>query len=105
MFTAKRKLESGNQKVQNDRQVAILKMMSLKIKLESRNRKKQYGRQAAILKMTTLKINSLSPIYVSIVPLKFGVDIQSQTEVRVRKPKNAIWPPGRHFESDNAENQ
>ena len=43
--------------------------------------------------------------YVSIVPLKFGVDIQSQTKVRVRKPKNPIWLPGGHFESDVAENQ
>ena len=54
---------------------------------ESRHRKIQYGRQAAILKMTLLKINRLLPIYISIVPLKFGVDIQSQTKVRVWKPK------------------
>ena len=31
---------------------------------------------------------------------KFAVDIQSQTKVRVWKPKNPIWPPGGHFESD-----
>ena len=68
-------------------------------------KKKQYGRQAAILKMTSLKINRLLPIYISIVPLKFEVDIQSQPKVRVRKPKNPIWPPGGHFESDVAENQ
>ena len=37
--------------------------------------------------MRSLKINRLLPIYISIVPLKFGVDIQSQTKVRVRKPK------------------
>ena len=43
--------------------------------------------QAAILKLMSLKINWLLPIYISIVPLKFGVDIQSQTKVRVRKPK------------------
>ena len=54
---------------------------------ESRNRKIQYGRQAAILKMTSLKINRLQPIYISIVPLTFGVDIQSQSKVRVWKPK------------------
>ena len=41
--------------------------------------KKQYGHQAAILELTSLKINRLLPIYISIVPLKFGVDIQSQT--------------------------
>ena len=44
--------------------------------------------------MRSLKINRLLPIYISIVPLKFGVDIQSQTKVRVRKPKNPIWPQG-----------
>ena len=44
---------------------------------ESRNQKIQYGRQVAILKMTLLKINRLLPIYISIVPLKFEVDIQS----------------------------
>ena len=39
------------------------------------------------------------------MPLKFKVDIQSQSKVRVRKPKNPIWPPGGHFESDVAENR
>ena len=68
-------------------------------------RKIQYGRQAAILKMTLLKINRLLPIYTSIVLMKFEVDIQSQSKVRVWKPKNPIWPPGGHFESDVAENQ
>ena len=72
---------------------------------ESRNRKIKYGRQVAILKMTLLKINRLLPIYTCIVPLKFIVDIQSQSKVRVRKPKNPIWAPGSHFESDVAENQ
>ena len=37
----------------------------------------QYGHQAAILKVTSLKINRLLLIYISFVPLKFGVDIQS----------------------------
>ena len=37
--------------------------------------------------MTLLKINRLLPINISIVPLKFEVDIQSQTKVRVRKQK------------------
>ena len=68
--------------------------------------------------MTLLKINRLLPIYISIVLLKFevdiyisivplniAVDIQSQSKVRVRKPKNPIWPPGGHFESDIAENE
>ena len=31
-------------------------------------------------------------------------DIESQTKVRVWKPKNPIWPPDSHFESDIAEN-
>ena len=55
---------------------------------ESRNRKIQYGCQAAILKMTLLKINKPLPIYISIVPLNFEVDIQSQRKVSVWKPKN-----------------
>ena len=41
----------------------------------------------------------------SIMPLKFEVDIQSQSKVGVWKPKNPIWPPGGHFETDVAENQ
>ena len=44
--------------------------------------------------MTSLKIDRLLPIYISIVPLKFGVDIQNQTKVRVWKPKNLIRLPG-----------
>ena len=72
---------------------------------KSRNRKIEYGCQAAISKMTLLKINRLLPIYISIVPLKFGVDIQIQSKVRVWKPKNPIWLPGGHFDSDVAENQ
>ena len=50
--------------------------------------------------MTLLKINRLLPIYISIVPLKFEVDIQSPSKVRVWEPKNPIWLPGGHFESD-----
>ena len=76
-----------------------------KLKLESGNRKIHYGRQTAILKLTSLKINRLLPIHISIVPLKFGVDIQSLTKVRVRKPKNPIWLPVGHFEINVAENQ
>ena len=71
----------------------------------SGNQKIQYGCLAAILKLTLLQINRLLHIHISIVPLKFGADIQSQNKVRVLKPKNSIWPPGGHFESDVAENQ
>ena len=56
---------------------------------ESRTCKIQYGSQADILKMTLLKINRLLPIYISIVPLKFEVDIQSQSKVRIWKPKKS----------------
>ena len=76
-----------------------------KLKFESGNQKFQYGCLAAIFKLTLLKIDRLLHIYISIVPLKFGVDIQSQTKVRVWKPKNPIWPSGGHFESDLTENQ
>ena len=34
------------------------------------------------------------------VLLEFGLDIQSQTEVRIRKAKNPIGTPGGHFESN-----
>ena len=76
-----------------------------KLKLKSGNQKIQYGCLVAILKLTLLKINRLLHIYISIVLLMFGVDIQGQTKVRVWKPKNPIWPPGGDFESDVAENQ
>ena len=49
------------------------------------------------MKLMSLEINRFLPIYISIVPLKFGVDIQSQTKVRVWKPKNLIWLPGSHL--------
>ena len=65
----------------------------------------QDGRHAAILKVTSLDINRLLPIHTSDVALKFGLDIRSQIEVRIRKPKNSRWPPGGHFESDITENQ
>ena len=44
-------------------------------------------------------------IHMGNVLLKFGSDVQSQTEVRVQNPKNPIWMPGGLFESDIAENQ
>ena len=72
---------------------------------ESRCWNIQYGHQVAILKVTLVKINRLLPIHTRDVPVKFGVDIQSQTKVRVRKLKNPIWPPGGHVASDITENQ
>ena len=75
-----------------------------KLKLVSRNSKIQYGRQAAILKVTSLKIDRRHSMYTSNGRLKFELDIQSQTDVRVRKLKNLIWPPVDRFESDIAEN-
>ena len=44
------------------------------------------------------------PIHTGNVLLKFGLEIHSQTKVRVQKPKYPIWPPGSHFESDIGEN-
>ena len=38
--------------------------------------------------MRSLKINRLLPIYISILPLKFGVDIQSQTKVSMETKKS-----------------
>ena len=52
------------------------------IRVKSLEAKKiQYGHQAAILKVTSLKINRLFSIYTNNVLLKFGLDIESQTEV------------------------
>ena len=62
-------------------------MFTAKLKLESVNQKIQYGRQAAIFKLMSLKINRLLPIYISILSLYLGVDVHSQTKVRVWKPK------------------
>ena len=53
-----------------------------KLMLESGNQKIQYGHQAAILEVTYLRINRLLPIHTSNVLLKFGLDIQSRTEVK-----------------------
>ena len=47
--------------------------------------------------MTLLKINRLLPIYISSVLLKFEVDIQSQSKVRVRKPKKSNMAARRPF--------
>ena len=47
--------------------------------------------------MTLLKINRLLPIYISIVPLKFEVDIQSQSKVRVMEPKKSNMAARRPF--------
>ena len=47
---------------------------------------------------------SASYTHVLLYTLGHGLDIQSQTKVRVQKPKNPIWPPDGHFESDIAEN-
>ena len=99
-------------KIQYDHQAAILKVMSVKnkmflptatstqnLKLKFQSKLELCSRNHAtyrVYKWLSLKINRL---------LKLGVDIQSQTEVRVRKPKNPIWPPGGHFETDVAEKQ
>ena len=80
--------------------IQVLCLLSLeltfkaKLKLQSGTQKIQYGCLSPILKLTLLKIKRLLHIYISIVLLKFGVDIQSQPKVRVGKPKNSIWPPG-----------
>ena len=40
------------------------------------------------------------------MPLKFGLDIQSKTKVRVcTETENPIWPSDGHIESDNVETQ
>ena len=73
--------------------------------LQSSETKKQFGRQAAILKMTSLHIARRLPKYPNVVQLKFGVGIQSQTKVWVRKQKKNIWSPVGHFENDVTDNR
>ena len=70
-----------------------------KLKLESGNPKSNMaGGLAAILKLILLKINRLLHIKnINIVLLKFGVDIQSQTKVRVWKPKKSNMATRRPF--------
>ena len=104
------KVSPETKKIQYGHQAAILKVKSLKsmgsyphiqvlchsslelifkakLKLESGNQKIQYGCLVAILKLTLLKINRLLHMYISIVLLQFGVDIQSQTKVKSVKTK------------------
>ena len=57
-----------------------------KQKLESGNRKIQDGRQAAILKVTSLKINRLLPMATNNMHMKFQIKIPKQTWVTLRKP-------------------
>ena len=47
--------------------------------------------------MTLLKINRLLPIYISIVPLKFEVDIQSQSKVKSPETKKSNMAARRPF--------
>ena len=55
----------------------IIKAKLLK-SLKSGNKKLQYDRHAAIMHIISLKIRSFLPIDISIVLMKFGVDIKSK---------------------------
>ena len=128
----KAELKSGNWKIQYGFQAAILKVTLLKINrllsiytsnlqlkfgLDIQSQPEiriwklkypiwlQYGCQADISKVTLLKIDRLLSMHTSNLLLKFGLDIQSQTEIRIQKLKNPIWLPGWHSESDISENQ
>ena len=57
-----------------------------KQELESGNRKIQDGRQAAILKVTSLKINRLLAMATNNMHMKFQTEIPKQTWVTLRKP-------------------
>ena len=56
--------------------------MKFQTEIPKQSKKIQYGHQAAIFKVRSLKINRLLPIYKSILPLKYRVDIKSQTKVK-----------------------
>ena len=53
--------------------------------------------------MRSVKINGLLPIYISIAPLKFGVDIQNETKITTETKKSNMAT--RHFENDVTENR
>ena len=57
-----------------------------KQKLESGNRKIQDGHQAAILEVISLKINKLLPMVTKNMQMKFQIEIPKQTWVTLRKP-------------------
>ena len=57
-----------------------------KQKLESGNRKIHDGGQAAILKVTSLKINRLLPMATNNMHMEFQIEIPKQTWVTLRKP-------------------
>ena len=57
-----------------------------KQKLESGNRKIQDGHQAAILKVTLLKINRLLSMATNYMHMKFQIEIPKQTWVTLQKP-------------------
>ena len=54
--------------------------------LESGNQKIQYGRQVAILKVTSLKINRLLPMATINMHMKFEIEIPKQPWLMLRKP-------------------
>ena len=71
-------------------------MFKAKLKLVSRNWKFRYGCQVSIVKVTLLKINWCLSIHTSNLLRKFGLDIKSQTKVRVwklKKPNMAARHP------------
>ena len=61
-----------------------------------------FGCQSVNLYMKSLKIDRRPPINMSIVLMKFEVDIKDWTIAGVWKPKYPIWPPGGPFASDIA---
>ena len=60
--------------------------IKVKLKLKSENWKIQYGRQVAILKVTSVKINRLWPMATSKMYMKFEIEIPNQTRVTLLKP-------------------
>ena len=79
-------------------------MFKAKVKLEFGNQKIQYDRQAAILKVTSLKINRLLPMATMNMHMKFEIEIPKQTWLMLRKPcrlqtdertgkVNPVYPP------------
>ena len=67
-------------------------MFKAKLKLESGNQKIQDGGQAAILRVTSLKINRLLPMATNNMHIKFEIEIPKHTGVMLRTDRQTDGP-------------
>ena len=97
------KVESNNSDPDPQTQLEIVDQWSTRIPPPSKRGSR--GNAWIVIEHHSKSLCFYLPIHTGNVLLKFGLNVQSQTEVRIWKLKNLIWLPGGHFESDIAENQ